>query len=103
MKKNSHKNIKSKRGTTFIELLLYISIFLILMPILLAASIHVLRLSSQHNTEKQVFADSQLVSERIYDLITNAKKVDTKNSIMGDPAGKLALVMQDDSTILIAN
>ena len=98
------KNIlKNTKGTTFIELILYIAIFLVLTPILLEVSINASRLNQQHNVEKQVNADSQFLVERTYDLITSAKRIDVSNSVLDDPAGKLTLVMPDDSVVVIEN
>ncbi len=89
------------RGTTFVELLLYIAIFLVLTPILLTVSISAIRTNRLHNVEKQVNADSQYMVERIYDLIGQAKRVDLANSTLASPDGKLTLAMQDDSTVVI--
>ena len=76
------KNMLQTKGTTFVELLLYISIFLVLIPILITISINSLRMDRQHNVEKQVNDDGQFVVERIYDLITQAKKVDIEIQIL---------------------
>ncbi len=95
------KLLKNKKGTTFIELLLYIAIFLVFTPILLAVSINTIRFQQQHETEKQAHMDSQFAMERVYDLIADAKKVDTVNSVLNTPDGKLTLIMQDDSVVVI--
>jgi len=95
------KLLKNQSGATFIELLLYIAIFLILTPILLSVSINAVRLEQQHETEKQASMDSQFAMERMYDLVTSTKKVDVANSVFNDMAGKLTLVMQDDSVVVI--
>lgn len=92
---------KNQKGTTFIELLLYIAIFLVLTPVLLTMSIQAIRLDSRHDAEKQVNADSQFVVERIYDLVSAARKVDVSNTVLNDADGKLTLVMQDDSVVVI--
>jgi len=55
----------------------------------------------QHNVEKIVNDDGQFVVERIYDLITQAKKVDISNSVFGQADGKLTLIMQDDTQVVI--
>ncbi|MBN1258893.1 hypothetical protein JXA05_04015 [Candidatus Peregrinibacteria bacterium] len=91
----------NRRGTTFIELLLYMAIFLVLTPILLTVAINSIRQNQEHTMEKDVNADSQFVVERIYDTIGNAKKVDVENSRLSDPNGKLMLTMQDDSALTI--
>lgn len=101
MKVALSKYLSNRKGTTFIELLLYIAIFLVLTPILLTVSIQAIRFDEQHNTEKQVNTDSQFVVERIYDLISAAKKVDVQNTILNEEDGKLTLVMQDDSVVVI--
>ncbi len=90
-----------KSGTTFIELLFYIAIFLILTPILLAVSINSIRFDEQHQSEKQANIDSQFVIERIYDLIAAAKKIDIANSEFNNAEGKLQMIMQDDSVVTI--
>ena len=95
--------LKNKKGTTFIELMLYVAIFLVLTPILLEVSINTARLSQKHSIEKQVNTDSQFLVERVYDLITNAKRIDVPNSLLDDPAGRLTLIMPDDSVVVIAN
>lgn len=95
------KLLKNKKGTTFIELLIYIAIFLVLTPILLSVSIGAIRFQQQHETEKQAHIDSQFAMERIYDLIADAKKVDIANSVLNASDGKLTLIMQDDSVIVI--
>ncbi len=92
----------AKRGTTFVELLLYIAIFLVLTPILLMVSINAVRTNRQYQTERQVNADSQFVVERIYDLISQAKRVDTASSVLASGVGVLSLVMQDGSEVTIA-
>ncbi len=100
MKTNLFKN---HSGTTFIELLLYIAIFLVLTPVLLTVSINAARLDQRHNIEKQVNADSQFMVERIYDLISSAKKIDVAGTIFEDSAGKITLIMQDGSIVVIEN
>lgn len=99
--KNIKNILKNRSGATFIELLLYIAIFLILTPILLTVSINTARFEQQHNVEKQVNVDSQFVVERVYDLIAAAKRVDVSNSLFDDAAGKITLVMQDDDVVVI--
>ena len=84
------------------ELLLYIAIFLVLTPILLMVSINAVRTNRQYQTERQVNADSQFVVERLYDLIGQAKKVDTAQSVLGSKNGVLTLVMQDGASVKIA-
>lgn len=101
MKATLSKYLNNRKGATLIELLLYIAIFLVLTPILLTVSIQAIRFDEQHNVEKQVNADSQFVIERIYDLISVAKKVDVQNTILNEEDGKLTLVMQDDSVVVI--
>ena len=92
---------KNHSGTTFIELLLYIAIFLALTPILLLISIDTIRLENQDTTESRISSNSYFINERIYDTISYAKRIDTTNSILGNQYGKLALIMQDDSSIII--
>ncbi|MBU1017968.1 thrombospondin type 3 repeat-containing protein [Patescibacteria group bacterium] len=92
---------RNQQGTTFIELLLYIAVFLVLTPVLLAVSINAIRFDKQHQGELQANIDSQFVVERMYDLIAGAKKIDTANSILGNSEGKLTLIMPDDSVVTI--
>ena len=89
-------------GTTFVELLLYIAIFLVLTPVLLMVSINAVRTNRQHQVERQVNADGQFVVERIYDLISQAKRVDTTQSVLGSRDGVLSLVMRDGASVKIA-
>ncbi len=93
--------LKRQEGTTFIELLMYIAVFLVLIPVLLAVSVNSIRFDKQHQSEKQSNADSQFAVERIYDLIASAKKVDVANSDFNSPGGVLTLVMADDSVVSI--
>ena len=93
--------LKNHKGTTFVELLLYISVFLVLTPILLSVSINSISMQKRHDVEKQVNSDSQFVMERIYDLIADAKKVNVPDSRFGSNLGRLSLVMQDDSSAII--
>ena len=95
------KLFHNKKGTTFIELLLYIAIFLIITPILINVAIDYLRASKNYNVEKSVNTESQIVAERVYDVITEAKRVNLASSVLNDPDGKLVLVMQDDSEITV--
>ncbi len=105
------KNINSKlkrlrrrnvaKGTTFVELLLYIAIFLVLTPILLSVAVNSLNTSRQYTVERQVSSDSQFTAERIYDLIVDAKRVDILDSRLNDEFGRLSLIMQDDSNVII--
>ncbi|MBI5421669.1 hypothetical protein HZA44_00860 [Candidatus Peregrinibacteria bacterium] len=89
------------RGTTFVELLLYVAIFLVLTPVLLMVSINAVRTNRMHNVEKQVNSDSQFMVERVYDLVSQAKKVDMALSTFGTPDGKLAMVMQDGASVIV--
>ena len=91
----------NKKGTTFVELLLYISIFLIITPVLLTVSINSAREESAHVSEKQVNSDSQFMVERIYDYINQAKRVDVANTTFDEADGRLSLIMQDDSNIVV--
>ena len=95
------KIIKSKKGATFIELLLYIAIFLVLTPILLSVAISSLNTSRSNDIERQVNLDAQFAAERIYDLITASKRVDTDDSVFNDNNGRLSLILQDDSQVII--
>lgn len=101
IQKNILKNTKGAVGTTFVELLLYISIFLIITPVLISVSVNTATTERQHNVDKQLNADSQFMIQRIYDVITKAKKVDVANSVFNQAAGKLTLIMQDNSTTVI--
>lgn len=89
------------RGTTFVELLLYVAIFLVLTPVLLMVSVNAVRTNRMHNVEKQVNADSQFMVERMYDLVSQAKKVDMALSVFGSPDGKVAMVMQDGASVIV--
>jgi len=89
------------KGSTFIELLLYLAIFLVLTPILLTVAINSLQTSRAYNVEKMLYADGQFSSEKMLDLITNAKRINMGNSRLNDPVGKLAIVTQDDQEIVI--
>lgn len=92
---------KSNKGTTFVELLLYVAIFLILTPILLTVSINAVKNESKHQVEKQINTDSQFTTERIYDLVASAKRVDVANTEFDTMNGRLTLIMPDDSTVSI--
>lgn len=94
-------NIYQKKGTTFIELLIYIGIFLVIMPVLLMVAINAARQDRQHVTEKQVNIDSQFVNKRIYDLVAQAKRVDVPDSVFESANGRLSLIMQDDTSVVI--
>ncbi|MBU0727778.1 hypothetical protein KKA95_03775 [Patescibacteria group bacterium] len=97
-----NKNIfKNKAGATFIELLLYIAVFLALTPILLTVSINSLKLEERHTVEKKVSTDSRFVIERVYDTIIDAKRIDVEDSIFNAANGRISLVMQDDSLVII--
>ncbi len=98
MKKINWPNTK---GTTFIELLLYIAIFLVLTPILLSVAVSSLNNNRQYNTERQVNSDSQFTAERLYDLIVEAKRIDVADSRLNEQDGRLSLIMQDDSSVVI--
>jgi hypothetical protein len=89
------------KGTTFIELLLYIAVFLVLMPILLMVSINSIRMEKQNTEESQISADSRFVIERVYDLIADARQINVADSVFDDGAGKISLIMQDDSSVII--
>lgn len=95
------KFIEKIKGVTFVELLMYVAIFLVITPVLLTVSVNTARQESHYSATKQVNADSQFIVERIYDYITDARKVDVANSVFKEPYGRLALVMQDDSTVSI--
>ncbi len=93
--------ISKNRGSTFIEMLLYIAIFLILTPIILTVAINSLRTSQSYNLEKKLNIDGQFSSERIYNLITGAKKIDLADSNLNTVYGRLAIVDQNDGTVII--
>ena len=94
-------SMHSKKGTTFVELLLYVAIFLVLTPVLLMVSVNAVRTNRMHNVEKQVNADSQFMVERVYDLVSQAKRVDMALSVFGTPDGKVAMVMQDGASVIV--
>ncbi|MFH0838353.1 MAG: hypothetical protein V1880_03760 [Patescibacteria group bacterium] len=89
------------KGSTFIELVIYLGIFLVLTPILFSVAINSLRVSRTYQLEKQINSDAQFSSERIYDLITGAKRIDFANSSLNTDYGKLALINQNDEEIII--
>ncbi len=95
------KIFKNTKGIALIELLLYNSIFLTLLPTLLVYSIQSLQLNNFSNVEKNVNAEIQFVSKRVYDLVAEARYVDVENTTFDEQAGKLTLVMHDDSVISI--
>lgn len=86
-----------------IELLFYMAIFMILTPVLLNTSIQSMRVNQMHTSEKQINSDSRFAIERMRNMIANAKKIDTANSVFDDPAGKLTIINQDDSVSVIEN
>jgi hypothetical protein len=92
----------SKKGATFIELLLYISIFLILTPILMTVSINSVTMEKQNVSENQISADSRFVVERIYDLISSAKRINAADSVLDSENGRISLVMNDNSSVVVA-
>lgn len=92
---------KKHRGSTFIELLLYIGIFLVITPLLLSVAINSLRTSRSYSLEKQINTDAQFTTERIYNLITDAKRIDLANSILNSEQGKLTIVDQNNESITI--
>lgn len=89
------------RGSTFVELLLYIGIFLVIMPLLLSVAINSLRTSRSYSLEKQINNDAQFTTERIYSLITDAKRIDMTNSILNSEQGKLTIIDQNDEATTI--
>ena len=92
---------KNQKGATIIELLLYIGIFLIVIPTLLVVSIDSAQQKKEHTIEKQVNVDSQYIVERIYDIISKAKKINVSTSEFDKSAGKLSLTNQDDEIIIV--
>lgn len=95
------RNRFTHKGSTFIEMLLYIGIFLMLTPIILTVAINSLKSSQSYSVEKKVNIDGQFTSEKIYDLITDAKKIDFTNSDLNTVYGKLSIVNQEDETVVI--
>jgi len=95
------KLMRNKQGSTFIELVLYIGIFLIISPILFSVALNALRASRTYDLEKQTNNDAQFITERVYDLITGAKKIDLTNSNLNTNQGKLVIVNQDNEEIII--
>jgi len=96
------KNSLSKtQGSTFVEMLLYIGIFLILTPIILSVAVNSLQTSQTYNLEKQINIDGQFANEKLYSLVTNAKQIDIMNSVLNDVNGKLSIVDQNEQTIVI--
>ncbi|MBN2087061.1 hypothetical protein JW758_01815 [Candidatus Peregrinibacteria bacterium] len=93
--------LKKYAGTTLIELLLYIAIFLALTPILLAISLNAIRSESLNSSESKVSSNSYFVIERIYDNIVNTKRIDVENSVLNDPNGKLTLILQNDDELIL--
>ena len=93
--------ISKNQGSTFIEMLLYVAIFLILTPIILTVAINSLRTSQSYNLEKKLNIDGQFSSERIYNLITGAKRIDLVDSNLNTVYGRLAIVNQNDETVII--
>ena len=96
------KKLQSHTGSTFIELLLYMSIFLILVPVLLTVSVNSMRINKNHNTEKTINSNNQFIVDRIYNVVTNAKRVNVNDSLFDDAEGRLSILDQNDEAVIIA-
>lgn len=101
MNKKKMNILKDTKGATFIELLLYVAIFLVLTPILLTVAVNSLRISRQYDVEKILYSDSQFVTQRMTDIIAAAKKIDADQSVFNDTEGKLTIITQDDQEVVI--
>ena len=95
------KRWQNNKGSTFIELLLYIGIFLVLTPLLLSVAINSLKTSRSYSLEKKINTDAEFTNQRIYDLITDAKRIDLANSILNSVEGKLVIIDQNDKPITV--
>lgn len=91
----------NSKGATFVELLLYVAIFLVLTPILLTVAVNSLRTSRSYDVEKVLYTDGQFTSERLFNIITDAKRIDVGNSVLNNAIGKLTIINQNDETIII--
>ncbi|MBN2307174.1 hypothetical protein JXD20_04265, partial [Candidatus Peregrinibacteria bacterium] len=91
----------NNQGSTFIEMLLYIGIFLVLTPIILTVAVNSLQTSQTYNLEKQVNIDGQFANEKLYQLISNAKQIDLINSTLNDIYGKLTIIDQNNQAVTI--
>lgn len=102
MKNEILKKLQSNTGSTFIELLLYMSIFLILIPVLLTVSVNSMRINRSHNVEKTINSSNQFIIDRVYNIVTNAKRINVNDSFFDDAEGRLSILNQNDEPIIIA-
>ncbi|QQR83184.1 hypothetical protein IPJ72_05260 [Candidatus Peregrinibacteria bacterium] len=93
--------LRNQSGVTFIELLLYVAIFLVITPTLLTVSINSVRFDRQHEGEKQTNADAQFVIERMYNLISGATRVNVADSVFDMADGRLSMLDANDQVVVI--
>lgn len=72
--------MKTERGFTFIELILYISIVTIMLTALIPFAWDVIGVGVKSSTEQEVFSQARYVSERIKYEIRNANSINSVNS-----------------------
>lgn len=72
--------LKSDRGFTFIEILLYISIVVFLMGTLMQFGISVISNGAKNSTQQEVYEAARYISERLKYEIRNAVDINTGSS-----------------------
>jgi len=80
MKNNSNKLLNNQKGFTFIELILYVSIFVMMLATIIPFSWDVIGSSRKSATQQEVNSQARYISERIKYEIRNAKDL---NFVLG--------------------
>jgi hypothetical protein len=91
-----HSKLKTHRGATIIELLLYMAILAFFLLALVTFAINIIQGGSKNSNESRTYADARYLSERIKYEVRNASDIQIANSNFGvnlatTPGSKLTL------------
>ena len=84
-------NVNRNSGFTYIEMILYISIVVIMMNALVPFAWNVIGTGAKSATQQEVSSAARYVSERISFEIRNASDINTGASTFGSSPGTLSL------------
>ncbi len=88
----NYKKNNSEKGFTFVEMILYVAIVVIVVDSLIPFAWNMIETGVKSSVQQEVSSNARFVAERIKYEIRNAKDINTGSSTFGTNPGTLSLV-----------
>ena len=88
-------NKRIKPGMTLIETVLYFTLLSLVLGAIMTFAIQVINMNKKSDNLRETQANLEFITKSIINSVQTANAVDDANSIFGDDAGKLSLVVDD--------